>query len=138
MMDGSPFLLFMENEKRRKHSMSDDLYSKERIAELYRYCSVPVQLCHAYDLQLTDYDSINRSRIARFSHMAKAVILFHMNDEEYEELQKSMEGHIIQARIQLAEDRKFIKTVCDPELINEIKKHIDYEVNCNDTVQEKE
>ena len=133
MIDGSPFLLFMEKE-RRKHSMSDDLYSKDHIAELYRACSVPVQLYHAYDLQLTDYDSVNRSRIARFSHMAKAVILFHMNDEEYEELQKSMEGHIIQARIQLAEDRRFVRTIYDPELINEIKKHIDHGVNSNDTV----
>lgn len=118
--------------------MSHDLNPKERVAELYRNFSIPVQLYHAYDLQLQDYFSGNRKRIARFSSMAKAVILYHMTDEEYEELQKSMEGHIIQARIQLAEDRKFIKTVCDPELINEIKKHIDYEVNCNDTVQEKE
>ena len=114
--------------------MSHDLNPKERVAELYRNFNIPVQLYHAYDLQLTDYDSVNRSRIARFSHMAKAVILYHMTDEEYEELQESMEGHIIQARIRLDGDRRFVRTIYDPELINEIKKHIDHGVNSNDTV----
>ncbi len=39
-----------------------------------------------------------------------------MNDEEYEELQVSMRGHIAQARIQLKKDREFLKTVLAPIL----------------------
>jgi hypothetical protein len=49
--------------------------------------------------------------VCRYAQMARTVILYRMSDEEYEELQASMKGHIAQARIQLKKDREFLKTV---------------------------
>jgi hypothetical protein len=107
--------------------MKNPYNPERRLSQLYRDFSLPVQLYHAYDVWLEDYLSLSEEELRRRvlqSHMAHAVILSDMSDEEYEELQDSMKGHIIQARIRLSEDRKFIQSIYDPGLINRIQDHI--------------
>lgn len=88
---------------------------EKRISDLYAGYSPAVQLYHAYDLRLKDYGSEDKNRIVRYSRMAKAIILFNMSEAEYEELQESLKGHIIQTRIQLASDWEFVRTIYESE-----------------------
>ena len=82
------------------------------MSELYEKYSLPVRLYHAWHARLEVIENDRDYKEAcRYAQMARTVILYRMSDEEYEELQASMRGHIAQARIQLKKDREFLKTV---------------------------
>ncbi len=74
----------------------------------YGHCSQSVQEYHRYDVYLDDLCNNRKANERRFfeSFRKQLIILAGMNEDEYQELQKTLEGHIVQKRIEAAEQRR--------------------------------
>ena len=95
------------------------LTEKRPVTEEYAAYPELVQIWHRYDLYTEDYKTHTEEemkQIAGTSRLKQLLVLARMNEEEYEALQKSLDGHIVQTRIKLAEDRQMIReTISLPE-----------------------
>ncbi len=74
----------------------------------YGHCSQSVQEYHRYDVYLDDLCNNRKTNEHRFfeSFRKQLVILAGMNEDEYQELQKTLEGHIVQKRIEVSDQRR--------------------------------
>lgn len=71
--------------------------------EEYRDYPYAVQLYHTYDVYMDDLseDPSERKRYANRLYRKQLIILAGMNDQEYRELQRSLQGHAVQKRIEV-------------------------------------
>lgn len=80
----------------------------KRKNEEYACYSEPVQQYHNYDIfeeELSDNKVVNEQYVADMN-IKQLIVLAVMTENEYTELQKSMEKHIVQKKIKLAEQRQ--------------------------------
>ena len=98
------------------------------VLEKYKGYPLSVVMYHLYDLTSEDYKKYSDSELNQYlsrCRMAKAVILSRMSEEEYKELQRSLRGHVVQLRIAVSQNYKFVKSVCDPGKIEMIKRYME-------------
>lgn len=107
----------------------------ESVLEKYKGYPLSVVLYHLYDLTSEDYKKYSDSELNEYiSHcrLARAVILSRMSEEEYEELQRSLRGHVVQLRIAVSKNYKFVKSIYDPEKIEVIKRYMESAADSDD------
>lgn len=69
------------------------------VEEEYRDYPELIQLYHQYDIYVADYESRTEDELKEHiaeCHQKKLMILSRMTEKDYEDLQRSMEGHITQ------------------------------------------
>ncbi len=82
------------------------------VREEYAGCPELVQIWHQYDLYPEDCENQTEEEMRKISgtyRLKKLLVLARMNEQEYEALQQSLTGHILQARIELAGDWEMIR-----------------------------
>ncbi len=86
----------------------------EKLPVREEYAAYPelVQVRHQYDLYTEDYENHTEEEMRKMAgtcRLKRLLVLARMNVQEYGALQQSLTGHILQARIELAEDWKMIR-----------------------------
>ena len=85
---------------------------KKPVCEEYADYPEIVQIYHQYDLYLDDCRGLPREEMQRLSArtvIQQLLVLAQMNEEEYRELERSVENHIPSTRYQLKYDWEFIQ-----------------------------
>ena len=85
---------------------------KRPVYEEYAGYPEIVQIYHQYDLYLEDCRGLTREEMQKLSArtvIQQLLVLSQMNEEEFKELQRSVENHIPSTRHQLKYDREFIQ-----------------------------
>ena len=85
---------------------------KRPVYEEYADYPEIVQIYHQYDLYVSDCKDLSREEMQKLSArtvIQQLMVLSQMNEEEYKELQRSVEHHIPSTRYQLKYDWEFVR-----------------------------
>lgn len=88
--------------------------------------SFPVQLYHSFDMHASDYKGLSKKELELVEmhiHFAHMLVLARMDEEEYQDLFRSMAGSSAEERMQLMADWDYVCSVFDNEFIDLVKEH---------------